>query len=65
MAPLFSIGLISGIVMFITGFILNYKINRRRFYRRTITGLEVFRSYENIPGAQGCLNGLENLLRSF
>lgn len=38
---------ILGIILFIIGFIIWYAISRRRFYRRTMTGAEVFKSYES------------------
>ncbi len=38
---------IVGIVLFVIGFIIRYAIGRRKFYRRTMTGAEVFKSYEN------------------
>lgn len=37
---------IIGIVLIIVGFFINYRIARRRFYRRSITGLERFKSFE-------------------
>lgn len=36
-----------GVICFAIGFIILYAIGRRRFKRRTITGSEVFRSYES------------------
>ena len=38
---------IVGLILFIIGFIIWYTIGRRRFYRRTMTGAEVFKSYES------------------
>lgn len=32
--------------MLVVGFLINYIISRRRFYRRSITGMQVFKSYE-------------------
>jgi hypothetical protein len=34
-----------GIVIFVIGIIIRYTINRRRFYRRGVGGLEHFKSY--------------------
>lgn len=51
---IFTIGLLHkssmkvlGIILLIFGFTIWYAIGRRRFNRRTITGAEVFRSYES------------------
>lgn len=47
-----------GAVLFILGAIIIYAINRNRFNRRTITGMEVFPSYEKswtTRGGEGCL----------
>ncbi|MYY43971.1 molybdenum ABC transporter permease [Elizabethkingia anophelis] len=38
--------LVVGIVFLVVGLALRYWINRRKFYRRSITGLEGFSSYE-------------------
>ncbi|WP_423147854.1 molybdenum ABC transporter permease [Rubrolithibacter danxiaensis] len=35
-----------GIMFLLAGFILKYIINRRKFNRRSITGMELFHSYE-------------------
>ncbi len=35
-----------GVVLIVIGVIIRYSVGKRRFNRRTITGLEVFRSYE-------------------
>lgn len=48
----------TGIILLIIGFALNYTINRRRFNRRSITGVELFRSYEQalfIRGIEGVI----------
>lgn len=47
-----------GIILLIIGFALNYTVNRRRFNRRSITGVELFRSYEQalfIRGIEGVI----------
>jgi hypothetical protein len=47
-----------GLILFILGSIIIYSINRKRFNRRTITGMEVFNSYEDsltTRGGEGCL----------
>ena len=36
-----------GIILLVVGCIIWYLVGKRRFNRRTITGVEVFRSYEN------------------
>lgn len=36
-----------GFGSFVIGFVLNYWISKRRFYRRTITGTQVYRSFEH------------------
>ena len=38
---------IIGLAMLVAGFTVNYVIARRRFNRRSITGLEGFKSFEN------------------
>jgi len=38
--------LIIGIIILVAGLLLRYWINRRKFYRRSITGSEGFSSYE-------------------
>lgn len=38
---------IVGALMFVAGFTLIYFINRKRFNRRTITGLQAFKSFEH------------------
>ena len=38
---------LTGAAMFVVGCVINYKIGRRRFNRRTITGIEIFRSYQH------------------
>ncbi|OQP65547.1 hypothetical protein A3860_17945 [Niastella vici] len=47
-----------GLILLILGFIFIYSINKKRFNRRTITGMEVFNSYEDsltTRGGEGCL----------
>jgi hypothetical protein len=47
-----------GAVLFILGVIITYAINRSKFNRRTITGMEAFNSYEDslaTRGGEGCL----------
>ncbi|OQP65494.1 hypothetical protein A3860_17675 [Niastella vici] len=49
---------ILGAIMFILGIIIIFAINKKRFNRRTITGMEVFNSYEDsmaTRGGEGCL----------
>ena len=41
-----------GVGLFIAGCVINYRIGRRRFSRRSITGMEVFRSYEHAWGTR-------------
>lgn len=47
MTQLFFIGKISGAIIFAIGLFINYTINKRRFSRRSITGIEVYRSFEH------------------
>jgi len=47
MEKLFVFTKITGIVMLAVGIIINYIISRRRFYRRSITGMQVFKTYEH------------------
>ncbi|MCK0125116.1 molybdenum ABC transporter permease [Gelidibacter sp. F2691] len=42
--------LVIGILFLIVGLGLRYWINRRKFYRRSITGAEAFSSYEKSVG---------------
>lgn len=37
---------IIGVVLLLIGMAMRYWVNRRRFNRRTITGMQVFNSYE-------------------
>lgn len=46
MEKLLLISRITGIVLLVGGTAINYVINRRRFYRRSITGMQVFKSFE-------------------
>jgi hypothetical protein len=49
---------ILGAMMFILGGIIIFAINKKRFNRRTITGMEVFNSYQDSlvkRGGEGCL----------
>jgi hypothetical protein len=49
---------IIGGVLLVLGVVIIYAINRNKFNRRTITGMEVFNSYEQswtIRGGEGCL----------
>lgn len=39
--------LVIGIIFLVLGLGLRYWINRRKFYRRSVTGAEGFSSYEN------------------
>ncbi len=52
--------LIVGIICLVAGIILNYSINRRRFYRRNNAGLETFSSYEKAVGTS-CLERIGKL----
>ena len=36
---------VTGVLMILVGLVVRYKIGRRRFNRRSITGLEMFSSY--------------------
>lgn len=36
-----------GFAVFAAGFVLNYWISKRRFHRRAITGIQLFRSYKH------------------
>jgi len=36
---------LTGVAMLIAGCFINYRIGRRRFNRRAVTGIEIFRSY--------------------
>lgn len=36
----------TAIILFLSGFMMKYFVNRRRFNRRTVTGMELFNSYE-------------------
>ena len=47
MHQMFIYTALTGAAMFIAGCFINYKIGRRRFDRRAITGVEVFRSYRH------------------
>lgn len=38
--------IIAGTLALIAGIVINYSISKRKFRRRTITGAEVFSSYE-------------------
>ena len=38
---------ITGLAMLVVGFTINYIIARRKFNRRSITGLEEFKSFED------------------
>lgn len=46
-----------GIVLLLSGVVLNYVINRRRFYRRGPAGLQHFDNYEKAVGIS-CLERL-------
>jgi hypothetical protein len=37
---------ITGVVLLVVGIAINYVINRKRFYRRSITGMQMFKSFE-------------------
>ena len=37
----------TGIIVLVIGFVLNYIINRRRFNRRSVAGVQLFKSYEH------------------
>ena len=37
----------TGIALIFVGLVLRYMIKRRKFYRRTVTGMELFDSYES------------------
>lgn len=53
--------LLLAIILILLGILLLYFIGRRRFYRRSFTGLQQFRSYE----AGLAVRSLEFLLRLF
>jgi hypothetical protein len=47
-----------GGILFVTGVIIIFAINKKRFNRRSITGMETFNSYENslrTRGSEGCI----------
>lgn len=47
MSQLFLLGKVAGILMLVAGLVLNFIISKRRFNRRSITGIQVYRSYEH------------------
>ncbi|TXJ29893.1 MAG: molybdenum ABC transporter permease [Chitinophagaceae bacterium] len=46
MEKLLQYAKVGGIAMLLTGVAINYFISKRRFNRRSITGMQVFKSYE-------------------
>ncbi len=57
-----------GVVLLIIGFGLKYIINRRRFNRRSITGIELFHSYEQAlitRGIEGMIGLVARALIAF
>lgn len=41
---------IAAVIIILAGFVINYFINRRRFNRRNVAGLQQFSSYEKAVG---------------
>lgn len=50
-----------GAIFLLIGFVINYAVNRRRFYRRNSSGLETFGSFEKAWGTS-CLERLAKLI---
>lgn len=56
---------VAGIVLLLLGLIIRYSVSRRRFNRRTLFGLQQFRSYNEAlatRGGEGCARTVGTLL---